>query len=241
MKIGLSAEEIMKILNTNFDTLPELHPLREHSDWIHKVWESRDVPDVQVIPSPTLDPSQQALSIFSMILYIAKIRNWKLFEAGIEIAATDNSFALAQIVRASFENAGWLGCACHYAKDWPPHKPCDKLKNLLTGTRESGDETQSVNILTCLEKADRVLREALPDVDLGDWIKDFHALVSEFVHPNFDSNFSEIELIDEPQPILRLSAEITRLSLDSLLKQLRFAGFAFEQLHRIASNKIKIG
>ena len=157
------------------------------------------------------------------------------------MAARDNSFALSQIVRASFENAGWLGHACHLTREWPPTTACENLKNLLTGTRVDGDELTSVNIMTCLKNADRVLREALPDVDLGDWIQDFHALVSESVHPNFDSNFSELELVQGSEPLLRLSIEVTRSSVDSLLKQLRFSGFACEQLGKIADERIRNG
>lgn len=230
----------MERLNSILESVDALHPLQKHSDWIKRVWVCIRLEGSHTIPSPTSDQSSQALSVFCMIRYISAVRNWRLFEGAIEMAASSNSFSLAQIVRASFENAGWLGHACHLTKSWPPATSVETLKNLLTGTRVEGDELQSISILTCLKNTDRVLRDALPEFDLGDWIQDFYGLVSESVHPNADSNFSEIEFLEKPEPQLRISPAYTRESVDALLAQLKFAGFVHEQLCRIAAERIAI-
>lgn len=215
------------------------HPLKSHSAWIARCLDREPFPRTESIPNPTTNSAVQVISAFHQIYFIAKVRDARLFEGAIYLAAINNSISLAQVVRASYENAAWLGHACHLTRSWPPAVQCESLQNLLTGTRDPSDEVQSVNIMTCINNTDKVLKQIPGDFDFGDWVRNFHAVVSEFVHPNFSSNFAELELIQGDKPQLEFSPERVSTTTKELLMYLRFSGFAHEKLSVLANERLK--
>ena len=223
-------------------TLEKEHPLNKNGEWLREII-SAPLRKKQRIPEPTKDPKQQAFSAFCTIQYISEIRDRRLTEGAIVVAANNNPTSLAQIVRALHENTAWLGHACYLTQNWPPIEACEDLKLLLTGTRRTGDDRQSLNILTSIDKTNKVLKKVSPEYvpeDLGkNLIRSSYDMVSEFVHPNFDSNYAELEYEEDEDFTICISEEKIYESVTSLLNHMNWMSIVYALLHNLTLNRIR--
>ena len=217
------------------------HPFYDQLERLVKFHNGLIVPGKRQMVRDSSDPVIGEVNRLVIIFHLGKLRLKRLLEASILLADSENSYGLAQSVRALMENAGWLGHALHVTRNWPPVTEVPSLERLITGSKlESLNENpgeQSINVLTCLPNAERVLADLLLD-EVSLELDDFYKVQSEYVHPNFDSHFSEAECDNQASQLI-YSEEQREKTLSKLIAHLTLAIFANEQLMKAGESKIR--
>ena len=223
-----------KILNYTqlFETLPENHPLRENQEWISRFYPKLKFPEAVGIPVKKNSEEIPIRSCLTMIEYICRVRLSRLAESFILLALHSNTYGAAQIVRALYENAAILGHALKVGEGEPDAEKCKTLDRLINGQRfgieDNDTANRTIHIQTSIKHAQKVL-EDLTVKEFSDDFSKLYEIACEFVHPNFSSNFSEVE----PNKVmnqLEYCLETQRKTLRGLVGHLRLALISNEQL-----------
>lgn len=141
---------------------------------------------------------QQNFPISQFLRRVCLVRSKAFFCSALNALADDNFFAMVTLIRSHVETTGVIG---HVARinyqltngDRALETTIDDLNKLLYGTRHKPFLAEGrplmPSILTSIESADKFLKYL--KVKRGDEgiLAGYYGILSEFVHPNYSSNF----------------------------------------------------
>jgi hypothetical protein len=218
--------------------------LLESLEGLHQELLDRRTEAIEFGEPNRLTPQKRTASNCRLLQQTLLHRSERLLVSSGTMLVDRNVYGLALIVRGHFECSAMLGYFCHRLDSLAAGniKFEDFEWNVADAVMGAKHETfekarDPLNVLTCIEKADKYLNKALFE-EKKDMLQDCYDWLSEFAHPNFLSNLSAFALDKQNnQMILRYGGGLRREDFQ-LLEYLETSAILFGYLFDSFSAKV---